>query len=195
MSSFAPKTYAWGKFLNCPPDTYFLLLDFLPFREELVEPFVFCARLAELHLMSLSPTGMFGFPITTYHGPNEQNVEWNSDWEVAANGPWPTYQWKFEQLISHCVSRILKPLQSEGRLLLPSLIHGDLWEGNTGTHCASGKPIVFDAAAMYAHNEFGLGMWQREIVRFGSTYTEHYLRNYPPSEPVEQGMIGTGYTQ
>ncbi|MCJ1384478.1 hypothetical protein MMC17_007595 [Xylographa soralifera] len=200
MPSFAPKTYAWGKFRNCTPDTFFLLLDFLPLDNELIEPSLFCARLAELHLTSLSPTGMFGFPITTYHGPNEQNVEWNSDWcfyftrlltqffdrEIAANGPWPRYQWIFEQLIFHCVPQILKPLQSAGRLLKPSLIHGDLWEGNTSAHQTSGEPIVFDAAAMYAHNEFELGMWRREIVRFGNTYTEHYLRNYPPSEPVEQ---------
>ncbi|MCJ1398926.1 hypothetical protein MMC11_002127 [Xylographa trunciseda] len=200
MPSFVHKPIAWGKFHNCPPDTYFLLLDFLSLGDEMVDPPIFCARLAELHLTSQSPTGMFGFSITTCHGPNEQNVEWNSNWciyftrlltqffdrEVAINGPWAAYERAFEQLISHSVPRILNPLQSAGRQLKPSLIHGDLWEGNAGMNNVSGEPVVFDAAAMYAHNEFELGMWRREIVRFGKTYIEEYLRNYPPSEPQEQ---------
>ncbi|KAK2596444.1 hypothetical protein N8I77_013334 [Diaporthe amygdali] len=46
--------------------------------------------------------------------------------------------------------------------------------------------MVFDAAAFYAHNEYELGIWRREMVRFGKLYFKQYLRNFPPSEPVEQ---------
>ncbi|MCJ1392168.1 hypothetical protein MMC18_005035 [Xylographa bjoerkii] len=200
MPSFASKPYACGKLRNCSQDTYFLLLDFISLGDDLVDPTAFCARLAELHLTSQSPTWMFGFSITTYHGPNEQNVEWHSDWcfyftgllkqffdrEVVSSGSWPAYEQLFEQLILHAVPQILEPLQFAGRRLKPSLMHGDLWEGNTGTNLVSGEPVVFDAAAMYAHNEFELGMWRRDIVRFGRTYIEQYFGNYPPSEPVEQ---------
>lgn len=50
----------------------------------------------------------------------------------------------------------------------------------------TGEPMIFDAAAFYAHNEYELGIWRREMVRFGNPYFEEYLRNFPPSEPVEQ---------
>jgi len=200
MPSLVPQPYAWGKFRHSPPETYFFLLDFLELSNSLVDPTAFCARIAELHLMSRSPTGMFGFPITTCHGPNAQNVEWNSNWcfyftrllqqffyrEIGKNGVWPEYEQTFEQLVSYVVPQILEPLQSGGRQLKPSLIHGDLWEENTGTNLLSGEPVVYDSSAMYAHNEFELGMWRREIVRFGKTYTRQYLRNCPPSEPMDQ---------
>ena len=93
--------------------------------------------------------------------------------EIAANGLWPTYQRKFEQPILHCIPQVLKPLQFAGRLLKPCLIHGDLWEGNTGIHNASKDFIFFAAAVMYVHNEFELWMWRREIVRLENAYTEH----------------------
>lgn len=46
--------------------------------------------------------------------------------------------------------------------------------------------MIFDAAAFYAHNEYELGIWRREMVKFGKPYFTEYLRNFPPSEPVEQ---------
>jgi protein-ribulosamine 3-kinase len=46
--------------------------------------------------------------------------------------------------------------------------------------------MIFDASAHYAHNEMELGIWRREVVRFGKAYFRQYLRNFPPSEPVEQ---------
>ncbi len=81
---------------------------------------------------------------------------------------------------------MLEPLQAEGRTLKPSLIHWDLWEENTGTDLASDQPVVFDPAVMYAHNEFELGMWRRDVVRFGKSHVRQYLRHVPPSEPFEQ---------
>lgn len=47
-------------------------------------------------------------------------------------------------------------------------------------------PVIFDACAMYAHNELELGMWRNGHHRFGKPYFRQYLNHMPPSEPVEQ---------
>lgn len=200
MPTFAPKPYAWGNFRKSPPDTYFLLMDFIDLQTGSVDATEFCSRIAELHRISTSPTGKFGFHITTCHGPNWQNTEWESSWcvyftrllrqffyrEIEQNGPWPEYEAAFEELVEVVIPQLLEPLQSEGRFLKPCLVHGDLWEENTGTDLVTGESVVFDASVMYAHNEYELGMWRREIVRFSKVHMRRYLACFPPSEPVHQ---------
>jgi protein-ribulosamine 3-kinase len=200
MPSFAPKPYAWGKFSVSPPETYFLLMEYLDLGMDMVEPGEFCSRIAKLHQISTSPNGMFGFPIMTYHGPNPQNTEWESSWsvffarligqffdaEIQQNGPYLEYEDAFDILKTYVVPRLLEPLQSNGNILKPCLVHGDLWEGNVGTNLATGDPVIFDSGAMYAHNELELGMWRADIIRFGKVYFRQYLRHMPPSEPIEE---------
>lgn len=106
--------------------------------------------------------------------------------DLMANGRWPEYEDSFARLVKYAIPQILDPLTAEGRSIKPCLVHGDLWEGNTTTDLKTGEPMVFDAAAFYAHNEYELGIWRREMVKFGKPYFEQYLRNFPPSEPVEQ---------
>ena len=106
--------------------------------------------------------------------------------EVAQNGPQPDYEAAYKMFAQEVVPQILEPLQSDGRVLKPSLIHGDLWEENTGLNLETGSPVVFDASVMYAHNEMELGMWRADIYRFGKPYFRQYLSHIPPSEPVEQ---------
>ena len=160
----------------------------------------FCSRLAELHTTSQSPKCKFGFHLTTCQGPNAQNTAWHENWcfyftrlleqffyrEIASNGADEEYEKTFVVLKSQVIPLILNPLQADGRSLKPALIHGDLWEENTGIDLTTGDPIVFDAAAHYAHNEFELGMWRRNIVHFSKLFFREYLRYAPSSEPREQ---------
>ncbi|KAG7147265.1 Protein-ribulosamine 3-kinase like protein [Verticillium longisporum] len=81
---------------------------------------------------------------------------------------------------------LLDPLQSHGRILKPCLVHGDLWEENAGVNIDTQQPVVFDLSCMYAHNEYDLGMWRREVIRFGQPYFRQYLMRMPPSEPASQ---------
>ena len=200
MPDFVPKPIAWGKFKQAPPDTYFYLMEFLELGPELVDPPDFCRLVAQLHEISVSPTGKFGFHQTTFHGPNPQNTIWEEDWckyftrlltqfferEIAQNGPQPDYEAAYKKFAREIVPQILEPLQSDGRVLKPCLIHGDLWEENTGLNLETGSPVVFDASVMYAHNEMELGMWRSDRYRFGKPYFRQYLSNIPPSEPAEQ---------
>lgn len=63
--NLAPHAYCEAKFKNKTPsgsDTHFLLLgDYWKMGEQPPKPTKFTARLAELHMESESPTGMFGF--------------------------------------------------------------------------------------------------------------------------------------
>ncbi|KAK5322641.1 hypothetical protein LTR20_006414 [Exophiala xenobiotica] len=200
MPGFVPKLQAWGKFKHSPPDTYFFLMEFIDLGSETVEPPDFCRLIAQLHQMSISPTGKFGFFQTTYQGPSPQNTTWESNWctyftrlltqffdrEISQNGPQPEYEAAYRELVSHVVPKLLEPLQSDGRVLKPCLIHGDLWEANTGLNLDTELPVVFDASAMYAHNEMELGMWRADIIRFGTPHYRQYLSHMPPSEPAEK---------
>ena len=200
LPSFVPHACAWGQFKHGPVETYFFLLEFLDLDTGTVDPAKFCSQLAQLHSVSVSPTGKFGFAVPNYHGPSAQDTTWHEDWcvyftrlleqffdrEVQSNGPDTEYQQEFKILKEMTIPLILKPLQADGRVLKPSLIHGDLWEENAGTDLVSGEPVVFDAAVHYAHNEFEFGMWRRDIVRFGKVHLRQYLRLIPPSEPSEQ---------
>ena len=200
VPSFVPKPHAWGKFTRPTPLTHFFLCDFLEITNDMPDPVQLCSRVAELHRTSVSPTGKFGFHVKNCHGKIPQATDWDSSWssyftklitgffqiEISINGPWPEYETAFQQLVNHVIPQLLEPLQSDGRNLKPCLVHGDLWEENTATDLETGEPIVFDSSAMYAHNEYELGMWRREIIRIGRPYFKQYLRNFPPSEPVEQ---------
>ena len=142
----------------------------------------------------------FGFYQTTFQGPNAMNTTWESDWctyfsrllldwldrEVAHNGPQPEYEAYYKRFVAKIVPQILEPLQSDGRILKPCLIHGDLWEENTGVNLENGKPVVFDACVMYAHNEMELGMWRNGRDRFGKPFFRQYLGLMRPSESVEE---------
>lgn len=66
ISDFAPKPYARGRFKKSVVDTHFLLMDFLYLNSTgPVNTEYFCAEITKLHLTSISPTGKFGFHITT----------------------------------------------------------------------------------------------------------------------------------
>ena len=56
-------------------------------------------------------------------------------------------------IMTKVIPRLLRPLETEGRQIQPRLVHGDLWDGNTSTDVETDSPIIFDAAAFYAHNE------------------------------------------
>ena len=163
---FAPRPIAWGAYRTVP-NTYFFLCEFRYFDGELPEPVNFAKRLADLHQHSQSPNGKFGFHTTTYAGNLSQMVEWESSWEaffakslryafdleVKVKGPDPELDALLPTLFDKVIPRLLQPLETNGRSVKPSLVHGDLWHANSGVDNETGDSIVFDACCFYAHNE------------------------------------------
>jgi len=127
--------------------------------------------LARLHQQSQSPNGKYGFHVTTYAGNLPQEVGWESSWEtffakslwhaleleIKAKGPDRELDALLPVLFERVIPRLLRPLETNGRSIKPSLVHGDLWYGNSGRDSNTGSSIIFDACCFYAHNECELG--------------------------------------
>lgn len=105
-----------------------------------------------------------------------------------ANGPWPEYDAACRQLIDVAIPRLLGPLQSNGREITPTLIHGDLWERNVGIDMETGETVIFDAGSTYDHNEMEFGTWRCSWTFYFNSpiYMRLYQRQIEPSEPVEE---------
>ena len=201
MPKFVPKPYCWGKFSSTTTiETYFFLSDFIEMSNKLPNPRTFCTQLAELHKKSVSPTGKFGFHMTTCHGRYPQVTPWESSWvtsytnflkgamDIARtnNEPWPEFDAVSEKILTTVIPAVLGHLESNGRSIKPSLIHSDCWEGNIGTDYATGQIFVFDSGCFYAHHELEPAMWRCKRSRLGGkTYLKEYLRHSSVSEPVE----------
>lgn len=149
------------------PDTHFFLCEYRDMTDDMPDPHKFTSRLARLHQSSKSPNGKFGFHMTTFSGNLPQMTEWESSWEVffaknlrfaldleiEAKG----YDAEFDVLVpaifEKVIPRLLRPLETEGRSIKPSLVHGDLWYANSGMDVDTDEPLIFDACCFYAHNE------------------------------------------
>jgi protein-ribulosamine 3-kinase len=195
---FAPKPYGWGKYEKAEA-SYFLLAEFRDVGEQPPDPVKFTARLAEMHKLSQSPTGKFGFHVKTCHAKAIQATDlWEDSWEVLyrkqlehmlkldneKHGDWPELTMVSNLTLEKVIPRLLRPLQSDGRSIKPCLVHGDLWDENTATDMVTGEPFVFDAGSFYAHNEYEIGNWRAARHRLSNrVYVRNYKRNFPMSEP------------
>lgn len=199
--NLVPKPIGWGELKSAVLPTYFLVIEFKQFVPGLPDPVRLGARLAAMHLKSVSPNGKFGFPIQTYDGARIQSVGWDDSWtsffskllaeayrqDTETNGVWLELDIAYKRVQSHLVPRLIGALESEGRSVTPMLIHGDLWDGNLGVESETGDPWIFDCAAYYAHNEMELGIWRAERHQMrAKAYRREYLRNCEPSEPEEE---------
>ncbi|KAH9908595.1 hypothetical protein F4778DRAFT_717815 [Xylariomycetidae sp. FL2044] len=193
-----PQTIAWGTYSSIP-QVHFLLCEFRPMKDGLPDVAEFTARLAELHRRGTSPDGRFGFDVTTFHGNTAIEHGWSDTWEEyfvrttrvlfeleqKAQGPNNEIRQLMEPFFAKVIPRLLRPLETGGRSLRPSLIHGDMWHGNAATDATTSLPIVFDAASFYAHNEYELGVWRQPWNEINEKFKQRYYEHFPKSEPQE----------
>lgn len=166
LPDFTPEPMAWGSYESID-DTHFYLCDFREMIDQMPDPPSFAARLAALHQESKSPENKFGFHMTTYNGDLPQVGGWESSWEtyftkslrlalkfeLQVKGPDSEFETLLPVLFDKVIPRLLRPLESEGRWIKPTLVHGDLWYANSGIDVDTNQPIIFDACSFYAHNE------------------------------------------
>jgi fructosamine-3-kinase len=124
---------------------------------------------SQLHLASLgrSPTGQFGFHVTTHLANVPVNNTWNPSWEAfwaqqmkslfdreeKVNGADETLAGLRAAFFGTAIPRYLRPLESEGRSVAPCLIHSDLWPGNINPKTSTDELCMFDSCAYWGHNE------------------------------------------
>lgn len=166
MPSLVPIPYAWGTYA-ADSNIHFFLCEFVEMIDELPDVQALSASLAELHKRGLNPEGKYGFPVPTLQGTVPQYTDWESSWETffsksihrvmineeKSQGSDPEMQKLCKETLEKVVPRLLRPLETGGRLIQPRLVHGDIWDGNVATNLRTNTPTIFDATSLYAHNE------------------------------------------
>ncbi|KAG6989771.1 hypothetical protein G7Y79_00065g094820 [Physcia stellaris] len=198
QGEFVPKPIAHGSFKQIP-NAHYYVCKFYELVQKLPEPSEFCKRVAALHTTSSSPNGKFGFHVVTYNGDLPQDNEYTDTWEscftngfhhmiklnLERGGPWQEIEGLRLDMVSKVIPRLLRPLEINGRSVKPSLVHGDLWCGNTAVDAATNLPLIYDPSSFYAHNEYELGNWRPERNKFTQSYFDAYHSHIPKAKPVE----------
>jgi protein-ribulosamine 3-kinase len=219
MPELVAEPIAWGAYKS-EPDTYFFVCRFCELSGEIPDVDDFPALVAKMHQQEISETGEYGSFEIKYSGRNHQFYPRSKSWEECftkalefefnleeeTHGVDPEMRELREEFMGKVVPRLLRPLETEGRVLVPRLIHGDLWDGNASVDMATGCPLIFDAVVLYAHNECQyislksgdakyllpltrgldeLGPWWAARHKMTDQYIAEYKRHFPPSDPAE----------
>lgn len=143
-------------------------------------------KVAQMH-RSLSPNGDYGFHVDNTIGATPQRNTWEKTWADFY------VKHRFRAILSMCsdlgyskseVDDVASIIHSELTALSPppSLIHGDLWGGNSGY--ADGEPVIYDPATYYGDREADLAM----TYLFGG-YGGKFYEGYNEECPVEEGFM------
>ncbi|KAI0382769.1 Fructosamine kinase-domain-containing protein [Hypomontagnella monticulosa] len=195
-----PAAIAYGTYAETP-DAHFLLCEFRRMSGEVPTAEVLAVKIAALHRCSGGGGGSsrFGSDVPTFHGNVRVDHGWSDSWEeyfarttrvllereMEAQGSNEEIKSMVTPFFDKVIPRLLRPLETAGRSIQPTLIHGDLWHGNTEMDAETGQPIIFDAASFYAHNEYELGVWRQPWNKIGEAYREEYHKHFPKSQPEE----------
>ncbi|KAI1076865.1 Fructosamine kinase-domain-containing protein [Whalleya microplaca] len=201
---FGPAPVGKGDYYDdAGTHVYFYLMNFhdMDLRNP-PDPTELAASIARLHRNGTSPNGMFGYPVITGRGSMDRTVIWEKSWaksfthllndvikiDSIANEPWSDYDAACKQLIDRVLPRLLGALEYNGRSIAPTLVHGDIWEGNVATDLETGKIAIFDPGCLDAHNEMEFSGWRCSwATHFTSPiYQMCYKQDIPPSEPEEE---------
>jgi len=161
-----PAPIAWGTCAS-NPDIHFFLCRFVDVIDEVPDVETFTVKAAELHAQSSPPNGKYGFPVPTYMGQMAQYHTWTESWEEfftlsmerlmmiieESQGPDEELRELFARTMDMVVHRLLRPLETGGRQIKPCLVHGDLYSGNVSVDVETGRPVLYDATCLYAHDE------------------------------------------
>jgi protein-ribulosamine 3-kinase len=183
-----PLPVAYGVF-DLDKSKHFYVSEFHDMRERVPKPQQLISVLKHLHQNSVSPTGKFGFPVTTYKGYFPLQCSWCDSWEeffsrqfraeliweAGIRGPNEELEQLTEEFFAKVIPRLLRPLQTGGRTIKPTLCHGDLWQGNVEIDVNTHQLILYDSCAVYAHNECEFPELRYE---FGVKISETDVSNY-----------------
>ncbi|KAH7411047.1 Fructosamine/Ketosamine-3-kinase [Cadophora sp. MPI-SDFR-AT-0126] len=198
VGDFTPKPIVWGSFTSIP-DSHYYICKFFHLSQDHLEPAEFCSRLADLHTKNESPNGKFGYHVVTYNGNSPQENGYAATWEgffatgvkhmlelnIERGGPWESMEKLKTAMVEKVIPRLLRPMETNGHSIKPCLVHGDLWCGNAAIDTQTGRPLIFDPASFYAHNEYELGDWRPERNKFSQIYFDACHSHIPKSFPME----------
>ena len=138
--------------------------------DDISEQEAYMAPLIALHIRSegKSPNGKFGFGVNTRFGYMSQSNDWEDSWQT-----WWTKHMKVvvareegirgthspenkmltDDFLNTVLTLYLSPLETGARSIKPCLCHGDMWPGNVKYKLDNESVIIYDANALWGHNE------------------------------------------
>jgi len=154
------------------------------------------ARLGEgLAALHRTRAVRYGWPADNFIGPLPQPNGWLDDWaafwrtrrlepqlRLAYDAGWfdSAARTRLDRLLDR-LDELLTPAAGDG----PSLLHGDLWNGNVHV-TADGEPALIDPASYYGHREVDLAMSEL----FGG-FAPGFYRAYREAWPLAPGYEET----
>lgn len=134
----------------------------------------------------------FGFEVTTCCGKIPQNNEWHDNWiEFYARNKLES---QINLVIENYSDRMVIEYWSELQLKIdnfftdidviePSLLHGDLWNGNIGQ--VDDIPVIFDPASFYGHAEYELAI-SKLFGGFSQNFYKAYFKKIPRKKQFQR---------
>ncbi|KAK8038537.1 hypothetical protein PG993_006948 [Apiospora rasikravindrae] len=198
LPGICPEPIGWGCYAS-DSSVFFLLCHFVEIFNEPADPQLLPPLLARLHQQAVAPDGMYGWHVVIAGGRIPVVVGKSDSWEdfftrymrhmfraeEITQGPrTPELERLSSLLFTRLIPRLLRPLETGGRNIVPTLLHTNLWDGNLGVK-EDGEPIIFDPMSMYGHNEFDIGVWYHPRQKTGMTFINNYHHWYPRSAPEE----------
>ena len=175
-----PSVTTIGKTL----DKSFLVLDYIDFSQS--KPVLWYQlgqQLAQMHYETAH--GQFGWEHDNFIGDTIQPNHWSSNWTTFFADQriaWQLQLLSERSIILGNINHICKVCHD---ILLthnasPCLVHGDLWQGNTGFTCE--QAMLFDPACYYGDREVDIAMTEL----FGQFPYDFYL-GYEAEYPLDDG--------
>ncbi|KAK8065604.1 hypothetical protein PG997_012351 [Apiospora hydei] len=178
-----PAPLAFGSYESIP-NMHYYICDYIDMTDDLPDPARFGQTLSKLHLNSMgkSPTGQYGFPLTTHLAFVPNDNTWTDTWtewfsnamrkmleeEERSHGQDDELDRLKEALFTKVIPRLLRPMETGGNRIEPCLCHSDVWPGNV-------KPSVDDEEELVAPPRYHMGR----------AYVKEYFKNILPSKPEE----------
>ncbi|SFD00940.1 fructosamine kinase family protein [Pseudoalteromonas denitrificans] len=159
----------------------YVVLEWLEFQNNSEQNWAeFGITLAKMH--NKHEQAMFGWEHDNFIASTLQPNKWHKNWcyffsEQRIGWQLQLLQEKGFNLcnINDVVSLVKNKLHRH-TTVLPSLLHGDLWRGNTGF--VKGKPAIFDGACYYGDRETDIAMTEL-FGPFPDTFYQAYEKTYP----------------
>lgn len=176
----SPKVATLGTSL----DKSFLVLDYIDFSK--AKPILWYQlgqQLAQMHYETRH--GQFGWQHDNYIGSTIQPNQWSSNWTTFFADQRIAWQLQLLSERSIVLGNIEHIAQVCHDALLhhqvtPCLVHGDLWQGNTGF--SGEQAMIFDPACYYGDREVDIAMTEL----FGH-FPDDFYHGYQAEYPLDEG--------
>jgi protein-ribulosamine 3-kinase len=156
----------WGAYTETP-DAYFVVSRYCELSGTLPDVTELAVLVADFHRKTTSTNGEFGLPYIVYGGDHPLIFPVTKSWEETfSKGIEQCFKFEEEThgrneemhelregIMTLVIPRLLRPLESDGRMITPTLVHGDIWDGNASVDVKTGRPMLLDPAPLWAHNE------------------------------------------